>query len=485
MLLLLYFNSFISERCLTPQVLESFQKGEYKTFSRPTLSGPEQIIQTQNFVIHYTTSGTDAVSPAYAESVAVFAEYSWNILVNQIGWFAPPPDNNQGGNNKYDIYIKNIGAGVLGYAVPESPYYGYGTEGYTSYFVINKNIDAAYGIGVLKVTVAHEFHHAVQFAYTALDGGWFYENTATWIEDIVYDNVNDYISYLGVSGQSPLTAPQYRINTFQNGGLYQYAGAIFPYFIYEYLGNNHQALKDIWHRMGTVPGNNTLIDIFDVLSGNYSKSQEEILSYYAIWRFFTGNRWNDGIGYRYSEGNLYPTSTLFRNISTYPSVDSNQTLSIQNPGGAQFIRLSPYSGALRIVIKFKQCQGCANVYLIRIPGPVIDNITGNGDSINVIYDFSGYSYASIVIVSKTLGGNDIVYRYRIEPASNVLESRYSEYKILVNGRNVEIITDKKDFDFRLFSIDGKAVSNRNLAKGVYFYQLKMDKKTYKGKIIIN
>ena len=48
----------------------------------------------------------------------------------------------------------------------------------------------------LQVTAAHEFFHAVQFAYDAGDDQWFMESTATWMEDEIYDDVNDNLQYL-------------------------------------------------------------------------------------------------------------------------------------------------------------------------------------------------------------------------------------------------------------------------------------------------
>jgi len=54
----------------------------------------------------------------------------------------------------------------------------------------------AKGIQALRVTAAHEFHHAIQYGY-----GWWgerypYELTSTWMEDVVYTDVNDYYQYL-------------------------------------------------------------------------------------------------------------------------------------------------------------------------------------------------------------------------------------------------------------------------------------------------
>ena len=48
----------------------------------------------------------------------------------------------------------------------------------------------------LQVTAAHEFFHAVQFSYDAFEDQWFLEATATWMEDELYDAVNDNLQYL-------------------------------------------------------------------------------------------------------------------------------------------------------------------------------------------------------------------------------------------------------------------------------------------------
>ena len=51
----------------------------------------------------------------------------------------------------------------------------------------------------LRVTAAHEFFHAIQFAYDATEDAWFMEGTSAWIEDEIYDSVNDNRYYLRTS----------------------------------------------------------------------------------------------------------------------------------------------------------------------------------------------------------------------------------------------------------------------------------------------
>ena len=50
----------------------------------------------------------------------------------------------------------------------------------------------------LRVTAAHEFFHAIQFAYDVNEDIWFMEGTATWVEDEVYDSINDNYQFLAV-----------------------------------------------------------------------------------------------------------------------------------------------------------------------------------------------------------------------------------------------------------------------------------------------
>jgi hypothetical protein len=58
---------------------DGLQNGFTETLDRPTLSGPELIIESNNFVVHYTTSGDDATNYGYAYSISTAAEHSVSI----------------------------------------------------------------------------------------------------------------------------------------------------------------------------------------------------------------------------------------------------------------------------------------------------------------------------------------------------------------------------------------------------------------------
>ena len=46
------------------------------------------------------------------------------------------------------------------------------------------------------MTIAHEFNHVLQFTYDVLQDPWMDESTATWMENEVFPNVDDYFNYV-------------------------------------------------------------------------------------------------------------------------------------------------------------------------------------------------------------------------------------------------------------------------------------------------
>ena len=71
---------------------------------------------------------------------------------------------------------------------------------YNDFFDLPPNQDPDGSVaGAIRVTVAHEFFHAIQYGYTNWDDQWWEENTAVWMEDEVFDQINDYLHYLGAT----------------------------------------------------------------------------------------------------------------------------------------------------------------------------------------------------------------------------------------------------------------------------------------------
>lgn len=321
-------------KCGTIPTLEAFLQGA--KLPRPS-SGPKYVYST-HFIIHFDTTGTRACTRAYAESTSKYAEYSWAKEVDTLKWASPPPDGSSGGDSRYDIYIRSLS--YLGVTSTESWYTNPYPDGATSYIEVDHGITPF--PGELQVTVAHEFNHACQFRYSAVESNFWYENTATWMEDICYDNINDYVNYLLYSTPNPLDSTYLPITNGTN--LYWYAGALWAMFLQECFGDS--CPRKSWERMGTISNQNTLSGIDYVLSTYFSSNLTTALKKYAIWRYFTGTRAD--VNYHFSESNLWPTSVLLATHSSYPASGNQGTRPTSGPGGTDYIRFNPGTGGLNL-----------------------------------------------------------------------------------------------------------------------------------------
>lgn len=177
-----------------------------KYLEKPVLSG-EQIILSNgsHFRIHYASSGADVPPladsnansiPDWIETVADVFEAVYHRQISQMGYTIPP-------GAPYNVYLKNMS----NFGQTDSDLLN--GQSATSYITIENDFaehafqasipgdDSAYNksIKALQITVAHEFHHAIQFGLNYYFEPWYAEATSTWIEDEVYDSVNQLYSY--------------------------------------------------------------------------------------------------------------------------------------------------------------------------------------------------------------------------------------------------------------------------------------------------
>lgn len=296
-------------KCGTPAVMEAVRlagldpesplaREALDLLARPTLSGPEYTLNSPGggFKVHWTDAGVDASSLAYATALAGFADYCWTVECSQMGYDTPPSDLGMGGDNRYDLYIMSISA--LGYTTssgepsdPSTP-----ENDYASHIVISLNMSD----NLMKVTQAHEYQHAIQMGYDVAEATWFMENCSTWMEDMVYDDVNDYVGYLH-SGDNPLRKPWWDIRS-GSGNLYWYGGCVYTRYIWLRMGV--LAVREIWEECATVWGNNMLAAQTEIFS-NYGLTWEQAFMEYGCWRWFTAANWYSGCGMYDDEAALW------------------------------------------------------------------------------------------------------------------------------------------------------------------------------------
>jgi len=295
--------------------------------SRPTLSGESTYISPSGyFKIHYATIGADTV---YQASVDINLD-GVPDYVNRCGeifdsvlyfetitllYQGPPSDGSGGGDSRYDVYLKAL-SNVYGYTQPEqpSPY-----PSYTSYIVLdNDYIGFGYPnvLDPLRVTAAHEFFHAIQFGYdfqdAFVDGTWnpyWMEISSTWMEDMAYDYVNDYLNYLPSFFGSPWVSLE------SSDGYHPYGSCVWAFYLQERFDTT--IIRDIWTKCGEVWGENVIPATDEALTSRGS-SYDSAFSEFTVWNFFTGTR-ADTIHF-YSEGNKYPkmNPVISEFHNTYP-----------------------------------------------------------------------------------------------------------------------------------------------------------------------
>src|ERR1035437_5707332 len=258
------------------------------------------ITPSGKFQITYDTTGTNAVPtadydgdgiPDYVEWVGSYFDYAWHVEIDSLGYLAPPI-----GTGQFQVSFANMG------------YYGY-TEpisGQLTRIVLNNNF---YGFppntdpegiqkGAAKVTAAHEFKHATQIMYNSWNEPvWFLEMDATWMEDIAYNQVNDYYNYLP---SSQIAEPG---RSFDRGQGYE--DCIWMHYLSQKFGVLIN--RRIWERRAI--SSELIYNNFDQILAQYSFNFIKGYKEYFTWNYACGANASPLIR-SYTEATNYTTSNI-------------------------------------------------------------------------------------------------------------------------------------------------------------------------------
>lgn len=220
--------------------------------------------------VHWTNHPDDAPPPGdtdgddipnQVEKTVAVMENVWAVEIDEMGYRPPLTDerasepDNDGVN--FDVYLSDIGdIGLYGYCAVDdsrtrkgSTYRFYDVaaycvldEDYATNEFGSRNTPAEN----LKVTAAHEFFHAIQYAYDATEDLWLAEGSAAWIEDEVYDGVNDNRQYLAAS---QFSRPWQSLDSAK--GLSRYGSWGFWRYLTERFGPG--LMKSVWKRADASP----------------------------------------------------------------------------------------------------------------------------------------------------------------------------------------------------------------------------------------
>lgn len=300
------------------------QAGISEFLARPTDADFPEIYDSPggHFKIHYTTAAGDRDRidesygdhnsngvPDYPEIVAMVCDSVWDHHINQRGFREPINDENHGGGDaRYDVYIRDVGGQVYGItwadqAVADGP-----MVKATSWMELDNHYEQYQGydtrpLDAMRVTVAHEFLHAIHLAYDAeelctdanctpaLQNPYWFEMSSVWAEEDTYDNINDYYLYLEFYLDQVHRSLRYISET----GLNIYGAALMPIYLSQLYGRD--LVRLVWERCGEVPGENLLSGALqgalDEISGGAVDLEKAWLEYGKAL-YFTGTRARPG-----------------------------------------------------------------------------------------------------------------------------------------------------------------------------------------------
>ena len=459
---------------------------------RPT-TDTSFVTPSGKFRIHFNKTGSNA--PGYdLKEFAKAADSSYNYEVNILKYPAPPADFGAGGDDLYDIYLKDLPGDEYGSTYSEQDL---GGDKFSTYVIMDNDFSGSRystnGIAAARVTIAHELHHAIQmgnYVYRLADG-FYHEATSTAMEEFVFDDVNDYYSYIN---SKFFDIPNKQITAYEG-----YGHAILNIFLRDRFGIS--IIKEIWEEMP----NMRAVEAFSTVLSRHNTSLKVEFNFFGLWCYFTGSRYVPGKYFEEAENYpliktamsvpfVKPTTTLKITAAPvtnnfYEFIDSNNRLfsiitnvdvqsSVNSPTTSisldYSISSSASSGFRKLTNNYYSKISASDLTLLAETN-ILNDIPLNPNQVSVEtssfpypqpFKYSEHQY---LYLPATLNGGSTADLYVYTPDMSLV---YSGQKRIVATEKIVLLWDAKD-------------SNQHkLATGVYFYVIKCGEDIIKGKFVI-
>lgn len=456
------------------------------------------------FSISYEITGDDAVPledidprngvPDYVDEVAAAADSSYNHQVQTLGYSNPIP-----AGQTYRIEIFDL------------PFYGqtYISNG-TTIIQIENDFSEEEGfppntdpegdvIGAIKVTIAHELKHAIQYAATGWNGetDLWAEMDATLMEEVVYDNVNDYYNYLDNTG-SIFNQPT---SSFYPGSYHHVSWAL---FFEEKFG------PTFWPNVWEIIVNNPTIPMVEAMSEQLGGTTHFRRAYLEsqLWHFASGD--NSAPNFGFEEREFYPDPTInfFFMGDDSISVSPTNADSLQ-PFSANYIDVQPSAFSGFVTVELSD---------ISIPetGMAIIGYFNDGSTETAVLYSGG---TKNIYYQTTWRWSDLTKMGII--VANASEAESSGYNLFVRSEDPQItqllqnfpnpfypsttirfsLPEQSHVQLKIYDVAGRLVQTlqdatlpqgfyevpfdgSELASGIYFYQLITDDQSFVKKMTL-
>lgn len=299
------------------------------------------------FLVHYVDTGANAVYqpqvrtlvdtvPNYVVMIARIADSVYSHIIDTLGYPIPPADDfyPTGLDDRFDIYLQDLSAQFYGLTYLDVQVT---STSATSYLVLDNDYQSiekyvSRPLDAARVTVAHEYFHAVQFGmdFTEYDGypsptrkQYWMEMSAVWMEEEVYDAINDYYAYLPYVFDHPTISLQSFGSV--ESDLHPYGAAVFAMYLSQKWGRD--IIRNIWFGCRDRGAGSDFLKVceaevraVDPPDGSLATALNE----YSIWNYFTGQYASvapDGMGYE--EAAAYPVIPIDKmsSVNGYPALE--------------------------------------------------------------------------------------------------------------------------------------------------------------------
>jgi hypothetical protein len=518
-------DGVVNHKCGFPQVLQTVlsQNKELNKYLTQQIELDSVYHSTSgHFIIHYDVTGPYAIpdydrnqngTKDYLEFVSNSFDRAWQIEIDSLE-FKPPPDSAGLNRNTYHVYCfplgylypdNPFGSTVLDYEIPSLTGLNYVTH-------IDLNVDFSFASYLnedpivrdsmaIAVTAAHEFNHALQCGYRLWPDNnyfydiWFIESSATFMEEVVAPQVNDYLNYL------PWYFNRTRLPLDQSlRDLTDYGKVVVEIMLGELYGAD--ITRKIWTN---IQQERALPAMEKVLISEGTALSREMVNL-ATWLYYTGAD-------RSIPGQFFPDAPLFPDpdfIPADPILSKNQiVLQDSLPRWAFQWYVSPYQTPQSISALLEVSEGSSAANLSAV---YIDMISNEYYQIPASTSFeipfqSIPDYLPVAVVSTSseaglqsfrllsrpqvaAGSSEIV----VFPQPFVLSEHqaYLTFKNIPplaqlfifssNGKHLQTLQNDSQLPYVYWDLTTN--QGKTVGSGVYLYRVKTDNKENNGKFIV-
>lgn len=306
-----------AERRSARHILRRPTDGSTAVGGEPKYTVPASVACSATVCVHWVendanaptgSDGDPATVPPWVSLTLQTVDAVYTAETTGMGYRTPVADTaatDNGGDGRLDVYLANIGdQGLYGYCVPDDSART-SVRAVYGYCVLDNDYAATeFGgsrtpVENLRVTAAHELFHAIQFAYDWSEDPWLMEGTATWMEDQLFDAVDDNRRYLA---GSPLAASDMPLD-FATADLRGYGAWLFWRYLSESAGpgstDDPTVIRYVWDQ--AAGDAYSMLALRRVLAAR-GTTMSDTLARFGVW--------NRDPAHYYSEGRAYHASPL-------------------------------------------------------------------------------------------------------------------------------------------------------------------------------